>query len=140
MIPVIPTVGVLVFHDDRVLLVRHGAKASHVKDSYGLPAGRVEEGETLIEAAKRELEEETGLVVSTTDLEELPIDLPPADIKRSDGTTKRFSIRVFLCRKYSGELSSSDEATPEWKSLAELDTLALIVNTKLMIEEGQKYR
>ena len=136
----IPTVGVLVFQNDTVLLVKHGEKASHVLGSYGLPAGRVEEDESTIHAAVRELKEETGLEATEEDLELLPLNIPDADIKRSDGTTKTFSITVFLCRKYSGELQHNFETIPEWVAIKDVHTLPLIVNTGLFIEKGLKYR
>src|SRR6266568_6583797 len=126
----IPTVGVLLFKEDQVLLVRHEAGGSHVPGTYGIPAGRFEPNETSIQAARRELEEETGLATSENDLEELPISLPPADLKRKDGSIKRFTITLFYCRAYQGSLRPSDETTPLWIPVNEAVTLNLEGHTK----------
>ncbi len=136
---IILTVGVLIIKDGNVLLVKHGEKTDHVTNTYGLPAGRIEEGETEKQAAIRELKEETGLRTTEEALEMLPLNIPPADIPRKDGTTKRFSITVFLCMTYSGELAGSDETAPEWIAISEIDNYQLIGYTKRMVEEGVKY-
>ena len=135
----IPTVGVLIFKNENVLLVKHGEKAGHVLDTYGIPAGRIEEGETKVQAAVRELAEETGLITTEQDLAELPLSIPPADITRKDGTIKRFSITVFLCRNYTGELISTEETIPEWADVNALDEYQFLPNTKQMIEEGKAF-
>ena len=48
--------GILLFKDEwkKFLLIKH-------KDRWDLPKGHIEEGETLIECAIREFEEETGI-------------------------------------------------------------------------------
>lgn len=132
----IPTVGVLIYKDDAVLMVRHGPKASHLTGSYGVPAGRLEEGESKLQAAVRELHEETGLVTHESDLVQLQLTVPPVDLPRKDGTTKRFMITLFYCLHYIGELSSSEETIPEWVQLTKLDDLPLIGMTKQIVEEG----
>lgn len=81
-----PTVGVLISKKDKVLLVRHEAGGNHVLGTFGIPAGKFEPNETPVQVAIRELEEETGLICTEMDLEELPIKIPPADLKRKDGT------------------------------------------------------
>ena len=61
------TVAVIVEHEGKFLLVEEETLASHL-DVYNQPAGHVEQGETLIEAAKREALEETGFEVEPTAL------------------------------------------------------------------------
>jgi 8-oxo-dGTP pyrophosphatase MutT (NUDIX family) len=62
-----PAVGVVVFEPDRglLLLYRH----RFITDSWGweIPAGRVEQDETLEEAARRECLEETGWSIGLVD-------------------------------------------------------------------------
>jgi len=52
-------VGVVAVRDGRLLLVRRGRGVGAGR--WSLPGGRVEPGETLTEAVRRELREETGL-------------------------------------------------------------------------------
>jgi len=78
---------------DQVLLVRHH------KRGWEIPQGRVEEGESLMEALLREVREETGVKVEPGPLAAVwsKLSPPPA------------LICTFLARYQSGELTSSDE-------------------------------
>ena len=51
----------VVFHRNAVLLVRRGR--SPARDSWAIPGGRVKIGETLQQAAEREIYEETGVTI-----------------------------------------------------------------------------
>jgi 8-oxo-dGTP diphosphatase len=78
---------------DQVLLVRHHRRG------WEMPQGKVEEGESLIEALHREVLEETGVKVEPGPLAAVwsKISVPTA------------LILGFLARYQSGELTASDE-------------------------------
>lgn len=59
-------VGAVIFRQDRVLLVQRGREPAYGR--WSLPGGLVELGETLEEAVKREVLEESGLNVEVRDL------------------------------------------------------------------------
>ena len=55
-------VGAVVVNAGRILLIRRGQPPQ--AGCWSVPGGRVERGESLTEAVVREVEEETGLIVS----------------------------------------------------------------------------
>ncbi len=77
----------------RVLLVRHH------KRGWEIPQGRVEEGESLLDALQRELHEETGVEVEQVQLAAIWSKIsPPSAI-----------IFTFLALHKSGDLRASEE-------------------------------
>jgi len=64
---VIPRVMCLIYYQDEVLLIK-GSKAKDWAGSLNGVGGHIEKGEGVIEAAEREIEEETGLKVKNTKL------------------------------------------------------------------------
>jgi 8-oxo-dGTP diphosphatase len=59
-------VGAVVLHDGGLLMVRRGREPA--KGLWTIPGGRVEHGEYLADALKREVREETGLDIEVKEL------------------------------------------------------------------------
>jgi 8-oxo-dGTP diphosphatase len=62
----VPAVGVVCLRGDEVLLIRRGTPPR--QGEWSLPGGRIEPGERAVEAALRELHEETGVEAEITGL------------------------------------------------------------------------
>jgi len=117
-----------VFDQDTVLLVL-GAKPPK-KDLWSLPGGLVDVGETLQEAAARELFEETALSAEfskTADWIEI--------IRREGNAIKyHYVIAMFVGRFKSGELKPGDDAKDaRWFHLNDLTSLAMTEGTADLI-------
>jgi 8-oxo-dGTP diphosphatase len=114
-------VSAAIIRDGRVLIVRRANPPAH--GLYTLPGGVVERGETLAEALKREITEETGLVIE-------PIALAghrEVIARDADGLAERhFVILAFAAHLVSGDLSLNDELhDAQWlvpSQLADLKT------------------
>lgn len=133
----VPSVGILIVKDNKVLLVRHEEKAGHVTGTYGLPSGRIENYETPHQAAVRELREETGLVTTENDLIDYPNNRFIAEIKRKDGAVQRFDWKVFVCKSW--QLRPTAEVTPEWVEIVELHRYKLLPNVREVVEKEVKW-
>jgi 8-oxo-dGTP diphosphatase len=139
MSKIVQTVAVLVFKENKVLLVKHTEKASHLTGIYGLPGGRIDKAETEKEAALRELIEETGLSAKKDCMIDYQDNIYLATLKRKHNQIMNCSWHVFICRKFSGEIKSSDETIPEWVDIMKLDNYNLLANTKQAVEDGIKF-
>ncbi len=136
---IIKTAGVLLFQDNKVLMVRHGAMAGHLNDTYGIPAGRIEPGESSIDAAVRELFEETNLKTEARFLVKVPEEYTAA-IERKDGSIKNYSVDSFLCMSWDGELKANEQTIPLWVDIDEVDILTLLPNVKKIIFDALKLK
>ena len=78
--------------------------------------GKIEAGETALEAIVREIEEESGLVVEPADLTEMGLvkfAFPFRENWSQDST-------VFVGSRFTGEPEESDEVSPDWYPLDDL--------------------
>ena len=116
--PVQPTlaVGAIVFKENKVLLVRRGKEPA--KGLWTIPGGSVKLGETLKDAAEREIIEETGIQVKAG----APV-YSFELIERDDNGDVQFHYYIVdLEAEYiSGEITPGDDAEDAaWVTVADL--------------------
>ena len=126
---VIPAVSVAVVRGGTVLLVKRARPPS--LGLYAYPGGKVEAGETLAQAAARELEEETGLRADGyRPLRDIHID------GRAENHAVDYLLTVFGAAYAGGEPVASDDAeTAAFYTLAEMATMPLAGDVFEVAEE-----
>lgn len=129
-------VGVVVFREDAVLLVRRGRPPR--LGEWSLPGGGQETGETVREAALREVREETGLEVELIGLVDVVDSLMRDDAGR---VQYHYTLIDFAARWREGEArAASDVAELRWTPLTELDDVALWSETRRVIRAAEALR
>ena len=99
------SVSVLCHRDGRALVVKRGKPP--FKDHWSLPGGVIELGETLQEAAARELMEETGVTAELG----LPVETFDSIQRDEDGRVVTHFILTVFCGTYvSGTPEAQDDA------------------------------
>lgn len=123
----LPRIGVsaCVWRDGKVLLVERGKEPW--KGKWSLPGGGLEFGETVREAAARELAEETGV---TADLVRL-VDIDDAILRDAAGQAiAHYAIVCFTGHWRSGEAEAQDDVTNvQWAEPTTLDRLDMTPGT-----------
>jgi ADP-ribose pyrophosphatase YjhB (NUDIX family) len=112
-------VGVVLLDGDRVLLIRRGKAPA--EGLWSVPGGKLELGESLEAACRRELREETGLSATIGPL----VEVLDRVVRDGDGViTHHYVILDFVGTAPSGELrAASDAAEARWVPFAALERL-----------------
>ena len=125
-------VGALIFHHDRILLVERGKEP--LKGYWSLPGGVVEAGETLEQAIRREISEETGLAIDIVEV----IEIFERIMRDSEGRAEYHYVLIdYLCRAVSGAAApASDVSQVAWVRRDELDRYRITEGTPAVIHKA----
>ena len=129
-------VGVVVWRNDQVLLIRRGKEPR--KGEWSIPGGSQGFGETLHQAACREVLEETGLAVQILEL----VGVVDGIMKDESGqVTHHYTLVDFAARAVAGSgepIPGDDAVEARWFELDQLDSLGMWAETRKMIEQSRQ--
>ena len=119
-----PAVTVVVEDDNERILLGHIWRYTTGNSDWELPAGGVEAGETIIEAAQREVKEETGYICK--DYEQIYTYYPMNGI-----ANKQFHIVVCRAVEQVGEYDSDEIDETQWFTRGEIRAL---INARKIVD------
>jgi 8-oxo-dGTP diphosphatase len=121
----VPAVGVVCLRGDSVLLIRRGTPPR--QGEWSLPGGRIEPGERAVDAALRELREETGVEAEITGLIDVVDGLFPE-------AGRHYVLIDYAARWVSGEPVAGDDALEaRFVALDEIESLIEWSETRRII-------
>lgn len=122
---VIPRTLIFLTHNNQILLQKGSPDKKIWAGLYNGIGGHVERGENILESAKRELAEETGITKVDLKLK----GIITIDIHEKTGIT----IFVFHGIAENIEVRSSHEGTLEWHSQNEVNNLPLVEDLPILL-------
>src|SRR5579872_932688 len=125
-------VGAIIIEHNRVILVKRGHPP--LLGEWSIPGGLLEVGETLRQAAVREVLEETGLRVEVGEL----LGVFDRIVRDEDQRALYHYVLIdFLCRRIAGELQAAcDALEARWYTRGEIGNLSLAQDTVGVINLG----
>lgn len=125
------TVGAIVTKENKILLVKR--KRPPHQGCWAIPGGKIELGETLQQAAEREIKEETGITICAKD----PIYIFDYIERDESGDIRFHYVIIDVAADYlSGDLQSGDDAEMvDWFTIDEAEKLPLTLSTQKLLKE-----
>lgn len=137
-LPYRPCVGLMIINRDGLVFV--GTRVDRFKDAWQMPQGGIDKGESVQEAALRELAEETGITPDLVTIEAitddwLPYDLPHDIVPQIWKGRYRGQEQKWVLLRFHGTDDQIDIVQPhqefgEWKWISSKDLLSSIVPFK----------
>jgi 8-oxo-dGTP diphosphatase len=128
----IPGVGAIIIEGDRILMVERGREP--LTGYWSLPGGVLEVGETLVQAVKREVQEETGLFIEPTEI----VEIFERIIHDEAGAVEYHYVLVdYRCTVLGGTLLAADDASGvAWIERSRLGDYRITEGTVPVIEKA----
>lgn len=123
---VIPRTLVFIFNGNRVLLINQTNRDKFGYDKWNGVGGHIEKGENPLEAAKREVYEETGLKINDLKLKYISL----LDEKENIG----ICLFIFAGHSKIIEILQSNEGTVKWFPLDEISKLNLVGDVPKLLD------
>jgi len=129
-------VGALIFQRDRILMAQRGKDP--LKGWWSLPGGALETGESLADAVRREVLEETGLEVRPLEVFEIFERI----MRDADGRPEYHYVLIdYTCRVTGGRLRAGDDVVHvEWVRRPDLRKMQITEGTLGVIEKAFRKR
>ncbi len=105
--------GAVIFDGDKILVIQQ------VKGHWGFPKGHVEEGETEVQTAVREIKEETNLDVEIDESKRFVERYSPEEGVEKD-------VVFFVAQKTGGEIKVQEEEVKDTKWLLPQDAMEIL--------------
>ena len=130
--PVVATGAVVLAPDGRVLLVRRGRPPR--QGEWSIPGGKVEWGETVLDALRREIREETALEVEVIGL----VEVVDSVIRGDDGEIAHHHVLIdFAVVAHSTAARAGDDvAELRWVATTELADYPMWPETQRILRKG----
>jgi ADP-ribose pyrophosphatase YjhB (NUDIX family) len=125
-------VGGLIIVHNRILLVERGREP--LKGYWSLPGGVLETGETLDQGIRREVREETGLVIEPLEV----VEIFERIMRDEEGRPEYHYVLIdYLCRPAGGSLVAADDVSrAEWVGKRSVSGYHLTEGTLEVIEKA----
>ena len=129
-------VGALIFRRHSILMVQRGKEP--LKGWWSLPGGALETGELIADGVKREVSEETGLIVEPVRMFEIFERI----MRDEAGVAEYHYVLVdYICKVTGGSLCPGDDVDMvEWVPRRELGKLTITEGTLGVIEKAFRER